>query len=356
MKTTTILITLTILTTGLAGCTGDPDGGGNDEFDAETLQGMIEAGLEDFMNNTTVEITTNYYTNETSTTTNNVNGSGGVSASSLHTMAGTAPPAQDQFHAIDEYGLAILFREDQVNYWEGFNVQGFDGIQICVSIGSEMEGLILSWFSNNGISFTSVPIADAAEATSKLVDGSCGGMVGWWDEMINKEGQLENNGSMNGVGLSTYTLFSGSGFGGFNHLELTIQQEAGFSTTLLGIHFESSVIGVCTNLNCTAEDEDIVRNYTIHAWVGLGGTDSWYWIDSTTGAEVSSECEYDLTLDYSRDIIILQYPGLSCEHTVRAALSPTISGNLGNIGYYEFTWTDWTYVIHWESSPVTLHE
>ena len=88
MRTTTILIALTMLTTGLAGCTGDPDGGGNDEFDAETLQGMIESGLEDFMNNTTVEITTDYYTNETSTTTNNINGSGGVSDSSMHVLAG----------------------------------------------------------------------------------------------------------------------------------------------------------------------------------------------------------------------------------------------------------------------------
>ena len=86
MRTTTILIALTMLTTGLAGCTGDPDGGGNDEFDAETLQGMIESGLADFMNNTTVEITNVYYTNETSTTTNNVNGSSYVS--SLHTMMG----------------------------------------------------------------------------------------------------------------------------------------------------------------------------------------------------------------------------------------------------------------------------
>ncbi|SVD40295.1 uncharacterized protein METZ01_LOCUS393149, partial [marine metagenome] len=38
MRTTTILIALTMLTTSLAGCTGgDPDAGGNDEFDAETL-------------------------------------------------------------------------------------------------------------------------------------------------------------------------------------------------------------------------------------------------------------------------------------------------------------------------------
>ncbi len=48
MKTATILIALTMLTTSLAGCTGgDPDAGGNDEIDAETLQ-----ALQDFINGT----------------------------------------------------------------------------------------------------------------------------------------------------------------------------------------------------------------------------------------------------------------------------------------------------------------
>jgi peptidyl-prolyl cis-trans isomerase B (cyclophilin B) len=47
MRTTTILIALTMLTTGLAGCTGDPDAGGNDEIDAEALQ-----NLQDFINGT----------------------------------------------------------------------------------------------------------------------------------------------------------------------------------------------------------------------------------------------------------------------------------------------------------------
>ena len=39
------LMVLVLVSSALAGCTGDPDGGGNDEFDAETLQGMIEACL-----------------------------------------------------------------------------------------------------------------------------------------------------------------------------------------------------------------------------------------------------------------------------------------------------------------------
>ena len=79
MRTTTILIALTMLATSLAGCTGgDPDAGGNDEFDAETLQGMIEAGLQDFMNNTTVEITNNYYgSSQTGSATGNGSGNFG---------------------------------------------------------------------------------------------------------------------------------------------------------------------------------------------------------------------------------------------------------------------------------------
>ena len=48
MKTTTILIALTMLTTGLAGCTGDPDGGGNDEIDLMLVQ--------EFLNNTSLTV------------------------------------------------------------------------------------------------------------------------------------------------------------------------------------------------------------------------------------------------------------------------------------------------------------
>ena len=47
MKTATILIALTMLTTGLAGCTGgDPDAGGNDEIDLVLVQ--------EFLNNTSL--------------------------------------------------------------------------------------------------------------------------------------------------------------------------------------------------------------------------------------------------------------------------------------------------------------
>ena len=41
------LLTLVLVSSTLAGCTSDPDGGGNDEIDAETLQ-----NLQDFINST----------------------------------------------------------------------------------------------------------------------------------------------------------------------------------------------------------------------------------------------------------------------------------------------------------------
>ena len=180
MKTTTILIALTMLTTSLAGGTGgDPDGGGNDEFDAETLQGMIEAGLQDFMNNTTVEI--NYYTNETSTTTNNVNGSGGVSSSSLHALSGTDPGESSFVVSYSGYNntLALLVRADAYSAASsGYSAAGLDGANICVGLSSAWEYEILDWFSARGVAFTTVPVADLAEANAKFIDGSCDAMAG----------------------------------------------------------------------------------------------------------------------------------------------------------------------------------
>jgi len=71
-------LAIILVSSTIAGCTGDPDGGGNDEFDAETLQGMIESGLQDFMNNTTVEITNNYYgSSQTGSATGNGSGNFG---------------------------------------------------------------------------------------------------------------------------------------------------------------------------------------------------------------------------------------------------------------------------------------
>ena len=193
------LMVLVLVSSTLAGCTGDPDGGGNDEFDAETLQGMIESGLQDFMNNTTVEITNVYYTNETSTTTNNVNGSSYVS--SLHTMMGQVSGESWLLigNGSDGSHLALLVRQDRYSYdsTNGY-AWALNGANICVSIGTLYESVLVDHFSDYSSSFTSVPVADASEATAKLIDGSCDAMVGFLQELQEKSNTLDNDGSIAG--------------------------------------------------------------------------------------------------------------------------------------------------------------
>ena len=77
MRKTAILIGLTLLTTGLAGCTSDPDGGGNDGIDSDALDDLFDEYFQDFVNNTSITVinhyhnNTTYVTNEYHNTTNN---------------------------------------------------------------------------------------------------------------------------------------------------------------------------------------------------------------------------------------------------------------------------------------------
>jgi general L-amino acid transport system substrate-binding protein len=55
---------------------------------------------------------------------------------------------------------------------------------------------MVDWFSSRGISFTSVPVADAAEATAKFIDGSCDAFTGDMSAMVAKKWQLDGDSSM----------------------------------------------------------------------------------------------------------------------------------------------------------------
>ena len=77
------LLALVLVSGSLAGCTSDPDGGGNAEFDSEALQDLIDENLQDFLNNTTITVNNHYYNNTTYVvddgdySTNNYNSSAG---------------------------------------------------------------------------------------------------------------------------------------------------------------------------------------------------------------------------------------------------------------------------------------
>ena len=369
MRTTTILIALTMLTTGLAGCTGgDPDGGGNDEFDAEPLQGMIEAGLQDFMNNTTVEITNNYYTNETSTTTNNMNGSGGVSSSSLHALSGTDPGESSFVVNYSEYGneLALLVRADAypnpgTSNWANWNSASvLDGANICVAVGSIWEAGLVDWFSSRNIAFTTVPIADLAEANAKFIDGSCDAMAGELQYLVQRKASMDADGSMGGVDIwVTNTVGDASGgtedystAAAWSVLNLTIEQDYGVSSYLLAVHGEITLTGTCI-ANCTNQSAVIYHTYVF-------STESFASNYTTTsgGIDYANTCEGMTYLDSWPGYF--GPPGLECEldMTMFASLAMAYwwEYDITSFDDYEFAWSDWSYYVLWQSTAVTMHE
>jgi len=99
-------------------------------------------------------------------------------------------------------GQGILVREDRyAAATAGNSAGGLDGANICVGIGTTTEGNMQDWFSSRSISFTSIPVADAAEATAKFIDGSCDAFTGDMSAMVAKKWQLDTDGSMGGVDI-----------------------------------------------------------------------------------------------------------------------------------------------------------
>jgi len=94
-------------------------------------------------------------------------------------------------------GQGILVREDVFPAAAaGNSAGGLDGANICVGIGTTTEGNMVDWFSSRNIAFTSVPVADAAEATAKFIDGSCDAFTGDMSAMVAKKWQLDGDASM----------------------------------------------------------------------------------------------------------------------------------------------------------------
>jgi len=356
------LLALILVSGSLAGCTGgDPDAGGNDEFDAETLQGMIEAGLQDFMNNTTVEITNNYYTNETSYNTNNVNGSGGVSSSSLHALSGTDPGESSFLVTYSEYdnNLALAVRADAYPHGTG-SANQLDGAHICVAIGSVWEAELVDWFSAHNIDFSPVPVADLAEANAKFIDGSCDAMAGELLYLVNRKASMDADGSMNGVDIwITDPVGDASGgtedyssAAGWSVLNLTIEQDYGTSSYLAAAHGEITLVGTCI-ANCTNQSAVIHHTYVF-------STESFTanYSTSSGGIDFSNTCEGMTNLDSWPGFF--GPPGLECEldMTMFASLNAAYwwEYDITSFDDYDFAWTDWSYYVLWQSTAVTMHE
>ena len=65
MQTKATLMVLVLLSGTIAGCTSDPDGGGNDGIDSDALDDLFDQYFEDFVNNTSITVNNHYYNNTT---------------------------------------------------------------------------------------------------------------------------------------------------------------------------------------------------------------------------------------------------------------------------------------------------
>jgi len=97
-------------------------------------------------------------------------------------------------------GQGILVRADAYAYGTG-SADQLVNAEICVGIGTTTEGNMVDWFSSRNIEFDPVPVADAAEATAKFIDGSCDAFTGDMSAMVAKKWQLDGDDSMGGVDI-----------------------------------------------------------------------------------------------------------------------------------------------------------
>jgi hypothetical protein len=210
MKASALAISLILMLVPLAGCAGS-DGEVNIDLTTEEIQELIDDNIDDFLNNTTVTVNQENHNNNTTnsqTTVNHNNYTTIESPSSLKSKSGSMTGVESSNNFVN--GLKLLVREDRF-FQTGSSVShDIDGANICIGIGTILEGELQQWFSEHGASFTSVPVSDAAEATAKFIDGSCDAMAfSSSEEVQQKKDQLDTDGSMGGVDIWVASLDAG---------------------------------------------------------------------------------------------------------------------------------------------------
>ena len=337
-KMNAIAMTLLMVASALAGCTsGDPDGNDNSGIDMEILNEMIDDNLQDFINNTSVTVVNNHYSNESNEVTNHINSTS--SDSIYRIMTGAIAGVENSGNISSENDHVLLVRGDAItgtNSSSNAQYPSLDGANICVGIGTTAEAKIVNWFSHNNISFTSVPVADAPEATAKFIDGSCDAIEGIRSVIEAKKIQLENDGSMGGVEIwisasmgqlgELYVVESRVGF--------TLEQEYGTDLSIQDFYAEISVEGNCVE-NCNSSDLPISHTFT----------------SDNFNIRMFSVCSIpDYGLIAYNDVYFM-LPGLDCTLTI--SLHAFVEYERDN---YEYVWSDWAYYIAWSESEVTMEE
>ena len=352
MRAIAVPMILLMLSASLAGCTGgDPDGNDESSIDMDILNQMIDDNLQDFINNTSVTVNNHYYTNESSTEYNSINGSS--SSTTYHFMAGTDEGFSSTDVISNRSELVLLVRNDQFSASaSGNSASGLHGAHICVGIGTTEEGTAQQWFSSRNIAFTSVPVADAAEATAKFISAECDAMIGSRDMITAKKIQLDNDGTVGSDIWITNAIGNlGDVFAVESRIELTLNQDFGKSLNLEDSFLEIELTATCVT-NCTSEDTESRKKFRFDISENVGynfhQSPSQFQWNSLTDWEIEYICIIE---GYGPFASNNWMPGLECELTIFAH-----AFEWANNPNYEYTWSDWAYHVQWAETEMIFEE
>ena len=262
-------------------------------------------------------------------------------------------------------GQGILVRADSYAYGTG-SADQLNGANICVGIGTTTEGNMVDWFSSRNIEFTSVPVADAAEATAKLIDGSCDALVD--DRVVLQvlKIHLDGDGSMDGVDIWITIDSMGATSSrqvnqqnssnntvvpigdGWSVLNITLSQDHGEMSSLHSAYAMVTVTGTCVS-NCSNQSDEVFHGFEFY-WLAES---PWMFWSPYGEVLLSTECEmgFDSDLQFETQF---GPPGLSCELDLMMLADFSVASIIENVDDYEFEWGDWTYHIMWYSAPVQM--
>lgn len=333
---------LLMLTASLAGCTTSSDG--VTEFDEDTMQDLIEQNLQDFINNTSVTVNNYHYTTDNSSTTQYINSSS--EENNGFVMTGVMEGFSQSSDISSENDLVLLVRGDRYSSdgsggsSNSSNPQTnnfLNGAKICVKIGSNEQNRVSSWFNHNNASYTSVPVADAAESYSKFIDGSCDAIVGLRAILEDRKSRWDSDGTMNGVDiwLSSALGQLGELYNVESRLEFEFHQEYGSQLNFGRTYFEVELTATCVS-DCTSESLD----------------EHYIFVSSLEhDAILQSYCtipDYGLI---SMNDPYYMLPGLEC--TITLTVHAYLEHDKDN---YEYTWSDWAYYISLNEYAINMEE
>jgi hypothetical protein len=362
MKASALAISLILMLVPLAGCAGS-DGEVNIDLTTEEIQELIDDNIDDFLNNTTVTVNQENHNNNTTnsqTIVNHNNYTTIESPSSLKSKSGSMAGVESSNNFVS--GLSLLVREDSF-FRTGSSVShDINGANICIGIGTILEGELVQWFSEHDASFTSVPVSDAAEATAKFIDGSCDAMAfSSSEEVQQKKVQLDTDGSMGGVDIWVASLDAGV-LGELSEVgsSISILVDQSSDEAIIGLRYAFLQVELSGTCNANATD---CENFTIA-------------ISPTKIASVST-CSHGTPFHFEAynlmdaDKGVYSYwgdspwhamfggQGLNCTHSLNFEINMMVDGiNLfsSQAGFdrdsHTLSWGDWAYSIVWETRSI----